>query len=329
MVRIAVQGAQTEGILLSTVSAKGSAASVIPEEPKGLCHEQVDTFQRNGYLLVPDLLTPAEIACVETSLNEIRNWPEECGKWMHYYERIGGQPVLCRTENFSPFHQRVRDIICSPKVLTAISQLLEDEAAIFKEKVNYKAPGGGGKLLLSDFAYKVHRPTLAVVGFPPHQDAPAYTQLGVAFHVTMMIAVDPMTIDNGPLEVIPKSHLEGVLPQNSEDGTIADSWIIRQPLAEAREAGMASPTSPWVRVTCPKGACLFFGSYIAHKSEENTSSTGRAAFYITYSNKKLGNLRDKYYAEKRRLFPPRAEKLPGVDYAEGARIYNLATPITE
>jgi len=40
-----------------------------------------------------------------------------------------------------------------------------------------------------------------------------------------------------------------------------------------------------------------------------------------------GNYRDGYYKEKREKFPPENEREPGKDYSEGAKIYNLATPI--
>jgi len=40
-----------------------------------------------------------------------------------------------------------------------------------------------------------------------------------------------------------------------------------------------------------------------------------------------GKFRDGYYREKREKFPPENEREPGKDYSEGAKIYNLATPI--
>lgn len=57
---------------------------------------------------------------------------------------------------------------------------------LFKEKINYKLPKAGG--------------------FDAHQDAPAYTHAGALKHLTMNMAVDKATRENGCLEVVPGSH---------------------------------------------------------------------------------------------------------------------------
>ena len=65
-------------------------------------------------------------------------------------------------------------------MLDAASALLGEPAVLYKEKVNYKLPGGAG--------------------YAPHQDAPAYPF--VAKHVSCLVAIDDAGIDNGCLEVV-------------------------------------------------------------------------------------------------------------------------------
>ncbi len=115
----------------------------------------------------------------------------------------------------------------------------------------------------------------------------------------------------GCLQVIPGSQKQGTLPQ-AADGSIAPEWC------QGKE---------WVPVVCKPGDSLIFGSYIAHKSDANRSARARRAYYFTFNDSASGEMRSEYYSEKRLKFPPPAERKPGVDYAEGAKIYNLATPI--
>ena len=67
----------------------------------------------------------------------------------------------------------------------AISPYLElltgEKWVLFKDKLNFKWPGGGG--------------------FTCHQDYPAYDLLGPAEHITAMIVIDDATDENGCLQV--------------------------------------------------------------------------------------------------------------------------------
>jgi hypothetical protein len=40
-----------------------------------------------------------------------------------------------------------------------------------------------------------------------------------------------------------------------------------------------------------------------------------------------GNFREQYYIDKSKVFPQKIEREEGKDYSEGAKVYNLATPI--
>ena len=69
--------------------------------------------------------------------------PSQIGKWFLYYENVNGNKTLCRTENFLPYHEGVRNLIHG-KLSKVMSDLFREEAVLFKEKINYKQPGGGG-----------------------------------------------------------------------------------------------------------------------------------------------------------------------------------------
>ena len=65
------------------------------------------------------------------------------GKWFLYYENVGGKKTLCRTENFLPYHDGVRNLIHG-KLSKVMSDLFRESAVLFKEKINYKLAGAAG-----------------------------------------------------------------------------------------------------------------------------------------------------------------------------------------
>src|SRR4029077_5438630 len=95
----------------------------------------------------------------------------------------------------------------SSQLSRVLESLLGEPAALFKEKINFKLPGGAG--------------------FQSHQDAPPFTAFGQSYHVTVMVAVDPSTPENGCLEVVESLHGSGLLPQ-AWDGTLQREWVERQ-----------------------------------------------------------------------------------------------------
>lgn len=254
-----------------------------------------ELYERDGFVVLKHALSPQVKGQVAEWADQVQNWDQsEKGKWMVYYERDkNGQDVLCRTENILPYHEGFRSLLTEGEVKLITDELLGEESALYKEKINYKLPGGNG--------------------FPAHQDAPAFTTFGQKNHITVNVALDAATIENGCLEVAVGQHNCGLFPQNPEHGGLSDE-------AEAKLT--------WTPVPLEPGDVLMFSSWIPHRSKQNTSSRSRRALYVTYNAKQDGDFRDQYYIDKRNLFPPKAEREPGKDYSEGARLYNLATPIT-
>jgi ectoine hydroxylase-related dioxygenase (phytanoyl-CoA dioxygenase family) len=192
-------------------------------------------------------------------VDELASWPESGGDWLHYREMTDDGPQLCRTENFVPFHAGLRELLTGGVMLDAASTLLGEPAVLYKEKVNYKPPGGAG--------------------YAPHQDAPAYRFVEV--HVSCMVAVDDALAGNGCLEVASGVHAE-VLP-TGPDG------CIRADVVDALD---------WARVEVRAGQTLWFHSRTPHRSGPNQSRTPRRALYPTYNAVSEGDLRADYYRAK-------------------------------
>jgi hypothetical protein len=217
----------------------------------------LDHFRRTGWALV-DTLDAEAVARVRGYVDEIAAWGDG-GEWLHYRELTDRGPALCRTENFTPFHPGMRELLSGGAMVAVASTLLEHPAVLYKEKINYKLSGGAG--------------------YAPHQDAPAYRF--VDQHVSCMVAIDDATVDNGCLEVVSGMHHE-ILEQD-ERGCIA---------------GPVVASMSWETVELRAGQTLWFHSRTPHRSGPNHTTTDRRALYPTYNALSEGDLRDRYYAQK-------------------------------
>jgi hypothetical protein len=232
---------------------------------------QIQHFDTEGYLVLRHsehgLVSPSEL---HLWTDQVRNLPRESQKWMPYDEiSASGERQIMRTENFVDFHAGFASLLHGKSLMGILAQLTRDDMRLFKEKINYKLPGGNG--------------------FAAHLDAPAYDHIGKIEHTTANIAVDAATVANGCVEVVAGSHRKDV---ELVDGTgeISAAW-------EAQ--------ATWIPVELEEGDLLIFGSHLAHRSKKNTTSRPRASVYATYHNLSDGkDLREKYYEDRRINFPP-------------------------
>jgi len=227
--------------------------------------QQQKHYQENGFLIVPNLLQylGTTTSAVSGWVDEVSSWEKAEKKWLLHWE-LGaeGSKQLCRVENFADYHSGIGDL-CRGPLRGLCTQVFGKEAALFKEKINFKLPGGAG--------------------FAAHQDSPAYTCVGLGEdHISVMVAVDTATVDNGCLQVAAGRYVKGQVPLTS-DGVV-------EPAVEAE--------MDFKPVTCPAGTIMLFSGYIPHRSQTNTSSASRRAMYITYNPLCQGDLHEQYYVAK-------------------------------
>jgi hypothetical protein len=227
-----------------------------------LRQQQIEQFSDEGFLVCPEFLEPAQVDELRGWVEEIALWPTTLDRWEHRLERTAGGPVLARTENFLPYHAAIAAFLGEGRISAALSQLFGEPAVVFKEKINYKHPGGGG--------------------FAPHQDAAAY-KFGAA-HLTTLVAVDENSEENGCLWFAPGQHRRGLL-------AVDDKGCLPQTVADALD---------WTAAPVPPGGVVFFSSYAPHKSGPNASARSRRGLYVTYNRAAEGDLRSVYYEDRRR-----------------------------
>ena len=60
---------------------------------------------------------------------------------------------------------------------------------------------------------------------------------------------------------------------------------------------------------------VLFDAYVPHRSAPNLTDSPRRVLYLTYNKASEGDHRERYYADKRKSFPPDCEREAGKDYA--------------
>lgn len=216
-------------------------------------------FRRDGWLLVPGALDRGELDTLDAAVGELERWAHDGGPGLHHFEQTDAGAVIARSEDFVNDSDVLREFICSGIVMDVLAELFGEPAVLFKEKINYKQPGGGG--------------------FAPHQDAVAYRF--VDHHISCMVPLDPATEASGCLWVA-MGYEQGQLPTDDR-GRIEPS---------------AATALNWRPVPVEPGDLLFFDSYTPHYSETNTTNRPRRAAYLTYNAASLGDHRERYYADK-------------------------------
>jgi len=254
----------------------GATATSLP----ALTAEQVAAYREQGWLLARNFIAAEEVEALARWTDELTGQPEEPGRQMVYGEASlidASTRIIQRMENFCPYHAGFDAFVRAGRLREAVDQLFGEPACLFKEKINFKMPGGAG--------------------FELHQDQQAGWSRYADMFITALVTIDPATIENGCLEMGDGARVTGL---------IGPEW---RPLTAEEMNGIGLvpvPTGP--------GDVLFFDSYAPHASKANMTDRARRILYLTYNAASAGDHRARYFAEKRENFPPDIERRPGVEY---------------
>lgn len=245
-----------------------------------LSKEQIEQFHRDGFLVVRGMYSDDEMKEISRWTEEVANSPEKPGHYMMYFEtsKQDGSRIISRIEDFVSFHEGFARLITRRRMQQAVSELFGEPAVLFKDKINFKLPGGDG--------------------FKEHQDVQAGWDDYGKLHITAMIAIDETNAENGSVEMIPGMHKQGLLGK---------MWA---PLTDEDTANAS-----YQPVHCKPGDAVFFDSYAPHRSMPNKTDQSRRVLYITFNGASDGDKRAQYYADKRKNYPPDIERDPDKNYA--------------
>src|SRR5829696_8566913 len=167
---------------------------VYPGQGALLDAESLAHFDRTGWLATRGFFSADEVTRISAWTDELLTTPEVPGRHMVYREDslLGDkQRVVQRIENFCPYHLSFDALVRGGRLQAAVEQLLGGPACLFKEKINFKMPGGSG--------------------FEAHQDQQAGWTVYAPLFVTVLVSIDPATLENGCLEMADTPRFAGLI----------------------------------------------------------------------------------------------------------------------
>lgn len=245
--------------------------------PLTIKDQDVADFKRDGFVVARGAYSADQAKQFGQWAEDLVKMPEEPGRHWVYWEKSlkeEDEKIICRIENIRPFHAGFAAV--SESLRHGVSQLLGEEAVLFKEKINFKYPGADG--------------------FKPHQDSQAGWDDYADFFISALVCIDDATSENGCLQMVRGHHKRGLFR----------SW---EPLTDEDMAGMDFVDCP----TAP-GDVVFFDCYAPHGSQPNLSDKTRRIYFATFNKLSAGDHLDAYYADKRKSFPPDVEREAGKEY---------------
>ncbi len=266
--------------------------------------ERVDArkafFKRHGYLWLKNFYSPEQVKLLQEFANRIDQDSQklielsECSglSLQRLAKEIPGSLIVvpesknpkkaCRAEDFLSVYPDLHRLVTGT-ITSFIGSIFNEPFTVFKDKINFKWPGGGA--------------------FSPHQDFPAYEFLGPKEHITAMICIDEASFQNGCL-YIAEDWLASFEEDDSLDmGALQEGRAILPYNIGGKDHGSIQSRYvekiTWLPVLAKPGDVVLFNSYVPHYSESNESNTSRRAMFITHNRFIDGDFRGAYFYTKR------------------------------
>jgi len=203
------------------------------------------------------LLDAPQVEALRAWATEIEAWPTGSHVWGHYAEHTAAGPRICRTENVSVCHPGVAALVAG-RLADCAADALGEPVTAFKDKINYKQPGGAG--------------------FSTHQDKLAYP--GVERVMSILVAIDDCSLESGCLFLA--GGVDEVLPVD-ERGVVRDDF---------------SRGLDWDAVELAAGDAVCLDGLAPHYSGANGGGSPRRVLVASYAPTTEGYERAQYYAER-------------------------------
>ena len=228
-----------------------------------LTKEQKDAFWRDGVLVVEDAVTTQQLDDMRKTFSgwvqESRAHKEDYGETLDGRPRFDLQPGhtaelpgLRRVQSPEEISEIFAETMRNARTVDLCAELIGPAIRFHHGKVNSKLPGTATKVKW-------------------HQDFP-FEPMTNDDMITCLLFIDDVTLENGPLEVIPGSH-KGPIYSHWQNGVFTGS--VADEVLEGREAEI-------VKCTGTAGSVCLMHAKLLHGSAPNLSKDPRTLYIATY-----------------------------------------------
>jgi len=214
--------------------------NALTSEQITLTTEQIEFFDREGYLIVPGLFSPGEVLAIQQHFQDLAG----SGRIPNYNSDKNGDlraryPRVVLPHHFDAFS---KNMMLHQEVRRVLESLLRKEAVACQSMYYFKPPGSHGQAL--------------------HQDN-FYLKVAPATCIGAWTAIDPATPENGCLHVVPKTNALAIqCPDTGEIQRLNRTNIVEPPPGMKAVPAIMNP-----------GDTLFFTGSVIHGSGPNRHPT--------------------------------------------------------
>ncbi len=250
-----------------------------------LSDAELARYREDGFFLIPEYFARQEVEIIRNEVPALLAERSEA-RVMERNGRAVRAVHGCHREN-----EVMRSLTVHPKLLEPAMQIVESSVYVYQFKINAKAAFDGE-------------------AWPWHQDFKHWYEedgLPSPRAVSAAVYLEDVTPFNGPLFVIPGSHVHGNWCRVEIEGS---SWAAKYRADSKFTMDRQAVTELIARngilsTEAPRGSALFFDVNVAHGSTSNISPFDRWIVIVTYNS--VDNL-------PRIVREPRAEFLVGRDH---------------
>jgi len=228
-----------------------------------LTQTQIDQFWRDGFLTVENAVTEIEIAglretfadWVETSRTHTEDYGETLDGRARFDLEPGhsaDHPALRRIQSPEEISDSYACVMRGSRMVEYVADLIGPSLRFHHGKVNSKLPGATTKVKF-------------------HQDF-TFQPMSNDDMITALLFVDDVTLENGPLEVVPGTH-KGLLYSLWHGGKFTGA--VSDDVLEAHQDKIVKCTGK------ARSVCLMHANLL-HGSAPNLSDTSRTLYIATY-----------------------------------------------
>jgi ectoine hydroxylase-related dioxygenase (phytanoyl-CoA dioxygenase family) len=210
--------------------------------PQTLTKEQVDSFNRNGYLAGIRIFSPAEITDLRAYFDEL----------LARTLAAGGDSYSISTAHLR--FGRVYDVLTNQRIVACVRDLIGDDVVAWGSHFFCKMPGDGKRVSW-------------------HQDS-SYWPLTPSMAVTAWLAIDDASVENACMRYIPGTHGLGHLTYKLSENDEAN--VLNQTVEGAESFGQP------VNVELKAGEISIHSDLLLHGSEANQSNRRRCGLTLRY-----------------------------------------------
>jgi ectoine hydroxylase-related dioxygenase (phytanoyl-CoA dioxygenase family) len=216
--------------------------------------EQLHAYHEQGYFVLENVFTQEEMEVLGKLIEAYHERHEQ------RLQEVGSEGIsraneISFTSHLAEQDEGIKAFVTRPEFVAISTTLLGPDVMLYWNQSVYKGPDGNAQ-------------------FPWHQDD-GYTKVEPTPYLTLWLAINAATCENGCISIRPGSHKQGLVPhERTPIGLICHSL---------------DDPDQGVQVPLKAGSMAVFQSLTMHKSGTNHSQGIRKAYVIQYA---VAGLRD-------------------------------------